>query len=353
MTIKEFIQGIRDKKNFFLMIFMPTILIMVLSTVLDNGVEVKKEINNLTVKFINDRKEFINLNIDKLEKNLERQGFNINYKSSFKNYNKEKDIFIEKNKNNEINLYCDKSIKLEGLVVENIIKSFSNNIKVEYNDMNHIILKNIYNFDNSYIINNYGISMITLTILFASVTGAYSLIKEKNNGTIKKLLTLSISIKDIIIGKFLGSLTISSIQIIIVVTISNNFLNISFGENILLIIILLIAEAGLAISFGTIVGCFINDNKSCWMLLLTTIMIFGLLGGAFVPFNKMNSNILKYISNLSPITYINNSVFNIIFLNDKLLAEKVILIFLFITVIFLIGAIRLLGGKNESIYSCV
>lgn len=356
IAVKELIQGLRDKKNFLLMIFMPTILIFILASVLDNNTQIKKGFSNISINFINDKDEFTFLNIDMIENELRAQGFKVNYKLLSEIYEKEKNIFIEKNKDSEINIYYDNSIKLEGLIVENIIRSFSNRLKDIAGEKNNNIytkFNNMYSFKRCFAINSYAISMITLTILFSSVTGAYSLIKEKTNGTLKRLLTLSISKRDIILGKFLGAIIISIIQICIVITISNILFEINFGENKLLITLVLIAESSLAISFGIIVGSFINDNKSCWIILLTTIMSFGLLGGAFIPLNKMNSNILIYLSNLSPITYINNAIFNSIFLNDNLLAQKVILIFLILTAIFLIITIKLLGGENESINSCL
>ncbi|SCK03012.1 Inner membrane transport permease ybhR [uncultured Clostridium sp.] len=356
IAVKEFIQSIRDKKNFLLMIFMPTILILILSSVLDNDTRVKKEITNISINFINGKDEFAFLDIDMIEDELRSQGFIVNYKLEEEINEKDKNIFIEKDKGSEINIYYDSSMRLESLIVENIIMSFSNNLNhIEIEKSNSVYTKfnNNYSFKRSFAINTYAISMITLTILFASVTGAYSLIKERNNGTLKKLLTLSISTKDIIIGKFLGALIISIIQIFIVIIISNSLFEISFGGNKLIIVLVLAAESSLAISFGAIVGSFINDNKSCWIILLTIIMTLGLLGGSFIPLNKMNSNILIYLSSLSPITYINNSIFNSIFLNDNLLAQKVIVIFLSLTIIFLMVTIALLGGENENINSCI
>ena len=356
IAVKEFIQGIRDKKNFLLMIFMPTILIIILSSVLKGEININKEIKDINVKFIGGKSEFKDINIDKIEESLGFIGVTVSYDILTNKYNKNKDIIISKNNYKEIDIYYDKEIEIEGSIVSNIIKSYtSSQIYKENNKKNleYIEVNNIYNFKKKFLVNNYGISMIALTMLFSSVTGSYSIIKERSDGTLKKILTLPISIQEFVLGKFLGALIISTFQILLVIAISDNFLKINFGQNQSIIILILLIESSLAIAFGTFIGCFIKDNKSCWIILLSLIMIFGLIGGAFIPFNNMDVNVVKYISILSPITYINNSIFNIIYVQDMLLAKEVIGIFVLITILFLILSIKLLGGKNENISSSI
>lgn len=336
------------------MILMPTLLTIILTVVINEDNIKANTIKNLRIEFITSRDKLKLINIDALEEILESIELKYYYNFSIENYNKKNDIVVKENlEENQIEVYYDEYLKLEGTIISDIINdSLKTNRVISYADESIELVKTMKSTDNTSV-NYYGIAMITLTVLFASVTGAYNMIKERTEKTLDKILILSISKKDIILGKLLGLSIISLIQILIVILISNKILHVNFGENLKVIILILYLESCLSIAFGLFVGICINDSKSCWLVLLSIIMTDGLIGGSIIPLYSMNKYVVNYISVLSPITYVNSCVFNVIYLNDMKLVSPLIIIFLVCISLLSVLSIIYLGGKNEDINSCI
>lgn len=178
---------------------------------------------------------------------------------------------------------------------------------------NYVIEKSLVDFKSPSSKDYYGIVILTLSFMFTSVLGAYKVQAERKSGTLVKLSSMPISKNSMLLGKLLGTSLFLFLEGSLILYISNRFLGVYMGDNLLPILLALSSEITLAVSFGIFIGYTISDTQSALLLLVITVIIMGFLGGSFVPLSNLNSDFIYRLSSLSPLTYVNNSIFNYIY----------------------------------------
>lgn len=348
IVIKEIIEGVRDFKSMILMIIMPTILTVILGMALNNDISKEIDLSSIRVIYSINESSYDETNIIyEYLNNIEELGINCVQKDK-EDISLKNDIIIDFYDIKNINIIYHNNNKVEGECISYILDNLMEKNNFTSILENEGILVDYKNQDDSYInfnpiigeystssLDYYGITMIVITIMFASVTGAYKVIREKQSGTLNKIRTIPISTFKLLIGKVIGSLIVILLQIIMTLFISKNVLNVNWGENICLIIFILLCQGVLAISIGVFIGVLLEDNKSAWLILLSLIMTLGFFSGSFFQIGQINN---KWIFNLSKVNLLkaeNTAIFNYIYNGNSSLIIKISAGYILISIILI------------------
>lgn len=134
----------------------------------------------------------------------------------------------------------------------------------------------------------YAIGMMGMFMLYGVTSSSRTLLKEKQNGTLGRVLMSGIDIKDILISKFIFSVLVTLYQFLIMTIFGSLVLKISYGDFYAYFITLLIS----ALSLGAIsLFLLILTIKANSFNLINTVesvfvQILSLLGGSMLPVEK-------------------------------------------------------------------
>ncbi len=144
--------------------------------------------------------------------------------------------------------------------------------------------------------------MIGMTILFASIFSAISIVWDREFGFLKEILVAPISRLSIVIGKAMAGTTISLVQVLIMVLfIPVLGIHISPGQFMLL----LLSSAMLAFSltaFGILVAARMSSYEGFNIIMNFLVMPMFFLSGAMYPV-KLLPPVLKWLTHINPVTY--------------------------------------------------
>lgn len=161
----------------------------------------------------------------------------------------------------------------------------------------------------------YAVTMLTLITLYASLTGTFAISSEKTLKTAGRLLSAPVGRYELLVGKTLGALVITLIQVMVVLVFSKYILKTYWGEHLETIILLVAAEVVMAVSLGIAVAFLFRSEASMSGVLNMVIPILAFFGGGYIPLDGFNKTVLL-IANASPLRWINQAVMAVIYAND-------------------------------------
>lgn len=122
-----------------------------------------------------------------------------------------------------------------------------------------------------------------MMILFSVAAIGSSVLEEKENGTLKRLLITPVKRHGILLGKLLVALILSTIQLIIMFV----FTWLVFGLNILIdipsLIVMILSTAFACSGFGVLLAAISQSRKQVESLSVIIILVMSALGGSMVP----------------------------------------------------------------------
>jgi len=132
----------------------------------------------------------------------------------------------------------------------------------------------------------YGTGMTIMFLLFGSMFGAFSLVKEKEEKTLSRLLVTPTSKVSIIGGKMLGIFFVGAVQFLILFLFTV-ILGVHWGENLfgvfLLALGVLLAITGLSVLFSSIA----KNVRSVGAIAPLVVIVMALAGGSLFPISTM------------------------------------------------------------------
>lgn len=346
IMLKEIKENLTDKKAMTMMVLFPILLMTILGFAFsgtfndnfklkyviviytDNG---NKEISSGFKNFIDKGKE-IGIEFKEI-KNID-QGINDIKNAKYSDY-----IVL---KNDNITIYKNDRNGIDSNIVESMLSTFVDRYKAisAIAKANPFALKNItadnnYNFVNVVSLDRnrqptskdyYSVTMLTLIILYASISGVYAIDSERTKKTGNRILMSPTKKYEILTGKLIGSSFAALIQSTIVFVFSKYVLGAYWGSNIGTIFLLIISEILFAISIGVGLGFIIKKGNAANGILSAIIPFIAFLGGSYFPINGIGSKVLMQMANISPIKWTNSAIFQIIFSNDYLFVSTALMI---------------------------
>lgn len=360
IMIKEIKQNIRDRKAMIMMILFPIVIITILGTALSDmfaGRNVFKDTRVLyTVTGNNEEAKAFKSLIDK-SKDLDITFIKAKDKNEGINSvksNKKASAYINiDEKSNSIKLYKNDRFNFNASYVESILNTFIGkyNLAFEIAKVNPSALKSLNdnskpNFTNvvsltvqkkQKAIDYYAVTMLTLIIMYGAMSSSSSVINERTMKTGTRILTTPAKKTEVLFGRVLGNFLITVAQVSVVFLFSRYVLKTNWGDatNIPGILAVLFSEVFMAVSLGIGVA-FIVKSEYVNSVISSIIPVIVLLGGCYFPLEQFNSKLLNVLSNISPLKWINDAIFQAIYNNNLSVIPKAVLISLTAGIIFIV-----------------
>lgn len=145
------------------------------------------------------------------------------------------------------------------------------------------------------------IAFIVLFLMVTSTVTASIMIKDKNNGTLKRYKYSPQKPISYIVGNFIYNYLITFLQFFIAITFIH-LLSIEVGIGYGNLILTGIWLSGIATSFGTFFSSIFRKEMYANLFATFTALILSLVGGTFIAFDKMPT-MLQRISIISPLRW--------------------------------------------------
>lgn len=150
--------------------------------------------------------------------------------------------------------------------------------------------------ENNQVITGFTEGPIGIVIAFISLSigfGLSSILKEREEGTLKRLYTIFSSPFPIIIGNVLAMLFTIFIQVILILTTTKYFFQISLGTFLHSIIFILIFYTTLLISMILYLATFDNYSSSIQSIYAGVMIITSMMGGCFWSLDLLPSELQR------------------------------------------------------------
>ncbi|MGX9291417.1 ABC transporter permease [Bacillus sp. A015] len=317
IVLKDLLLFFRDKKSFFTLFFMPIILIAILGAAFGDHMKKDREVSinsfrvgitdqdksatskmflsTLSKSELNEIIDVTLLSKDQLEKDLNSRviKMGIIIKPNF-----EKSLLHHDNI--KLNILKGPNSRLQEMVLENLVLQFSQNYHMnrilmplnqgkEMEIVSDQLKKELVNERNVHInkqpitsFQYYAGGMGVLFLLMTVVFLVGSMIEEKEEDVYKRLIVSKLSNTSYIVGKLLGILLMSMIQLAIIILFTSVVFKVNWGEPFIVIMIgcsFILNAAG----FGVLIGSFIKKEKTFNSVGILGTQVLAALGGSMVP----------------------------------------------------------------------
>jgi len=355
VLIKEIKQNLRNVRAMSYMVLFPIILILVLGTALSGAFDQSTEFKDINIIYTSPSdgalgqafKGFITKGGEMGFTFTEAQnGQEAQERVSTGNYA----CFINVSQNG-LEIYKNDKQAFKANLVEGVLDSFLQRYKAlsqiamvnpvvasrlinDQSNPNFVKLSPLGEQRNPKAMDYYAITMLTLIILYSSISGSHAIKDEKTAKTMNRLLCAPVKKYEILTGKILGALVITSLQVVVVILMSKFLLKTYWGNHMGVILILLASEVAMAVSLGIGVAFLFKNERGILNILIPLIAFFG---GSYLPLEGFGKTMLL-IAKFSPVGWVNKAIFSVIYSNDYSSVVRAFMINLSLAVIFVVLA---------------
>lgn len=338
IILKEIKQNVRNFKANIMMVLFPIVLIIILgaafSGVFDNTINLGdveilytidenaggpafetafnsfcKELSEETGMKFEETKDFA-AGVAGIENNRYNAYFHITgepvrvdmYKNERRGYSAS---IVENAMNSFLDTYATMSV-----IAQNNPAALSS--QQDQEDMSHVKLSSLDRNRTPGSTDYYAITMLTLILLYASLTGFWGIRNEIEDKTAARILCAPTANYQLLAGKVLGDIIVTILQGFVVILFSGLVLKAYWGEDLFTVALLIISYSIMAVSIGVALAYLIRNGEAASGILNSIIPVLVFLGGGYVPLNVMGSGISR-LSDLSPVKWINSALLNVIF----------------------------------------
>jgi ABC-2 type transport system permease protein len=136
-----------------------------------------------------------------------------------------------------------------------------------------------------------------LFLMYTASLGGKSLLTERQEGTLARLMTTPIQPSQVLVGKMTGTYMIGLAQMTILIGASAMLLGLSWGDQTALLI-LLITTVAAATGWGMLLAALSSNPGQVSNIGMAMTLLFGLVGGSF--FGGSLTGVVGYIGMLTP-----------------------------------------------------
>jgi len=156
----------------------------------------------------------------------------------------------------------------------------------------------------------YAAAMAAMFLLFNAMVGGKSILSERTNITLSRMMMSPTDKVSIMTGKFLGTLLYTIVQFLIFMGATHYILKVNWGSNPGQIILIAIAYSISVSGLAMIVAAFMRTEKTADSLGGMMVQVLSLLGGSMIPVSVF-PDALQKISKIAPNSWALNSFTNI------------------------------------------
>jgi ABC-2 type transport system permease protein len=140
--------------------------------------------------------------------------------------------------------------------------------------------------------------MALMFLMYTVSYGGRSILEERTEGTLPRLLISPTSTAQVLGGKVLGIVLTGVAQVGILILASSMFFGVKWGDALGLVVLILAAVFG-ATGWGMLITALARSPGQIGSIGSALMLIFGILGGSFIDLDQMPS-ILRTISRITP-----------------------------------------------------
>ena len=162
--------------------------------------------------------------------------------------------------------------------------------------------------------------IITMYVLFAINLTAQALVSERRTGTLERLATTRLKVRELFFGKFLAYVARGFLQtlalMLLALAVFHFFTPVSFLESLVLALIFAAASSAIGLIIGSIAR---TNGQATWISVFFT-MLMVMLSGTFFTIQKGTT--LDALSHISINTYANNAFRGVMIDNGSLASVR-------------------------------
>lgn len=141
-------------------------------------------------------------------------------------------------------------------------------------------------------------AMALLFLMYAVTLGARTLLSERRDGTLSRMLAAPVTSGQVLSGKVAGIFLGGFIQLAVLILLTTTMFQLNWG-NPLGVLLIIVSAALAATGWGLLVASASANAGQVTTLGMALTLIFGILGGSFVPGQQM-SPVFKMASRITP-----------------------------------------------------
>jgi ABC-2 type transport system permease protein len=129
--------------------------------------------------------------------------------------------------------------------------------------------------------------MAVFFLNFATAFGAFSIIEERENGTLQRMIGSPTTRLTILAGKLTGAYLFGVVQLSVLIIATSLIAPVMgiatpvWGTNVPAIVLMVLAAAAASTGFGTLIASFVKNRQQSGIIIPTAMMLMGVAGGAF------------------------------------------------------------------------
>lgn len=184
----------------------------------------------------------------------------------------------------------------------------------------------------------YAVTMTTLIALYSALSASYLIRGERLGKTADRLIAAPVHKGEIFAGKLIGNLVTNGLCIFAVVIFSKYVFKAYWGDHLALVAAVLFSIVLFAVCLGLGVSYLTRTGEAAVAIINVLIPLVAFFGGAYFPVEGAEG-VLALIKDLSPLTWTNEAIMNIIFADDLAAGLPVILLNIGLSLLFLLIAV--------------
>lgn len=348
IAMKELRLYLREKEFYIMMILFPIALIFVLGTALGGNSGETNVFGCRAVYYSSDQGQ-LSTSFQHFNESLDKEMLVINKVDDIEKGMKEIEygeaaaFIIIDNKNNSIEVLKNSAYDFEGNFVEGMIRAFSEKLELmiytkgrEISQETFTTSKGLDGKDDARAIDYYGITMLTMILTYLISYMTSSVVFEKRRGTQKRINAAGVSGIKLYFGYLIAGIVLAAVQITSIMGVAIYGFKVNYGDNFGYTIAIIAIQAVLMISIGLYIGVTADHKKPLGNMTNMIIPLMVFLGGGYFPLSNMGLEFLEKVAYISPIKWINTSLFNSIYGSGSQELMKVAIVGALGTVILMI-----------------
>ncbi|WP_066316191.1 ABC transporter permease [Bacillus sp. FJAT-29814] len=156
----------------------------------------------------------------------------------------------------------------------------------------------------------YAAAMLAMFLLYNATVGAKMIINERSTETLARLMNTPTSKTSILLGKYVGTLAFSILQLLIFMGATNVAFGVNWGENVLQSIVIGLTYAIAVSGLSMMIAAMIANEQAVETISGLGVQILAALGGSMVPITVF-PDFMRKIAHITPNTWALNGFIDI------------------------------------------
>lgn len=335
IMLKEIKGNVRNKKSIVFMVLFPIVLMTILGLAFSNSFSSDYKISGISVIYTDNGSSELSNGFRNFVENSKKLGIKFyevkNTDVGINDVENAKYAGYIVLKGDNITLYKNDRNSSDASIVESILKVFVDRYNViatiaKENPASILKINTNDNYNFTEIVSlikerqpssydYYSISMLTLIILYGSMSVIHSVGGERTKNTGNRMLISPARKYEILMGKIFGASFVVLLQSVLVFLYSKYILKAYWGKDIYTIFLIIISEIIFSISLGICLGFLIKNRSAASGVVNVIIPFMAFVGGSYFPTDGMGI-LFKNLSNFSPVKWTNTAILNVAFANN-------------------------------------